>query len=151
MTINNQEYQIIWQKWSNPFGSEEELDYMHRMLDAESSSFTEEDLEEMYQEEMQEESAKDMSVNKLRVVATPMGIMPLTENTDICHIFNFWIGHANFDITSDIVSIIEAIEGVETLDVFTRYRFRIGVGKAFIDSEVMRNINDQIYEYLDAP
>lgn len=150
MTINDPEHQIIWQKWSNPFGSEEELDYMHRMLDAESSPFTEEDLEDIYQEETHEEPTKDMPVNKLRVVATPMGIMPLTENTDICHIFNFWIGHTNFDITSDIIAMLETIEGVETLDIFTRYRFRIGVGKAFIDSDVMRDINDQIYEYLDA-
>jgi hypothetical protein len=44
--------------------------------------------------------------------------------------------------------IIETTSGVETLDIFTRYRFRIGVGKAFSDSEVMRDINNKIYKEL---
>jgi hypothetical protein len=150
--MSYQDYKIIWQKWSNPFGSQEELDLMNQyMQSSEEEVYTEEELEQIYQDgEEFEESETHENPHKLRVIATPMGIMPLTENTDICHIFNFWIGHANFDITKEIVSILETIEGVETLDIFTRYRFRIGVGKAFNDSQVMRNINDSIYEYLNA-
>lgn len=138
----NQETKIIWQKWSNPFGSEEEISMMNNYFSSEDI-----EQEDTYHEE--EELDKDLSVNKLRVIATPLGILPLTENTDICHIFNFWIGHANFDITTNIIEIIENIEGVETLDIFTRYRFRIGVGKAFLDSDVMREINYEVYEYLN--
>jgi hypothetical protein len=39
---------------------------------------------------------------------------------------------------------IENCEGVELLDVFTRYRFRIAVGKCFTDNEVMANITEKI-------
>ena len=44
--------------------------------------------------------------------------------------------------------MIEKTDGVETFDVFTRYRFRVGVGKAFSDSETMREINSRVYETL---
>ena len=40
---------------------------------------------------------------------------------------------------------IEQSEGVEILDIFTRYRFRVGIGKCFNDSETMKKINDNIY------
>ena len=41
-------------------------------------------------------------------------------------------------------NIIESSEGVETLDIFTRYRFRISVGKAFSDSKILREISSRI-------
>ena len=77
-----------------------------------------------------------------------MGIIPLNDNTASNKIFNFWTGHTNFNITGHVLKIIEETEGVETLDIFTRYRFRIAVGKAFEDSEVMRLINQQVYKEL---
>ena len=78
-----------------------------------------------------------------------MGIIPFNDNTASGKIFNFWMGHTNFDISKSIVNIIEKIDGVETLDVFTRYRFRIAIGKAFDDSQIMRNINKKIYSELN--
>jgi hypothetical protein len=78
-----------------------------------------------------------------------MGVIPINENTASNKIFNFWMGHTNFDITKDIVDTIEETSGVESLDIFTRYRFRISVGKAFDDSQIMRDINDRVYEHLD--
>jgi hypothetical protein len=78
-----------------------------------------------------------------------MGIIPINENTASGKIFNFWLGHTNFDITKKIFDIIEKTEGVETLDIFTRYRFRISVGKAFTDSVVMKDIQESAYEQLE--
>jgi hypothetical protein len=63
-------------------------------------------------------------------------------------IFNFWTGHSNFPITKKISDIIENTDGVETLNIFTKYRFRIAIGKSFKDSIVMTNINNNVYEYL---
>ena len=77
-----------------------------------------------------------------------MGIIPVNDNTASGKLFNFWVGHTNFDISKKIANIIEKTDGVETLDIFTRYRFRIAVGKAFDDSEIMRNINKTIYSEL---
>jgi hypothetical protein len=75
-----------------------------------------------------------------------MGMIPLHEKTACTKIFKFWIGHTNFNITPNIANIIEQVEGIEILDIFTRYRFRIAVGKAFKDRDVMNNIQEAVYE-----
>lgn len=69
------------------------------------------------------------------VLVGPMGVIPLTENATPSKVYNFWLGHTNFNITSSIENVIENTPGVETLDVFTRYRFRIAIGKAFCDEK----------------
>jgi hypothetical protein len=78
-----------------------------------------------------------------------MGIVPMNEHTASGRIFNFWTGHTNFNITKNIFSIIDSTPGVECLDIFTRYRFRIAIGKAFNDSSVMKDIQETIYDYLN--
>lgn len=119
---------ITWEKWKDPFGEKDEdnTDY------------------DSYEEYVEPE---ENVVSK--VLLTPMGIIPYNDNTASGKIFNFWIGHTNFSITSQISNMIENSEGVETLDIFTRYRFRISVGKAFDDSEIMRNINTIIYTHFN--
>lgn len=137
---NNTEYQIIWQKWQDPFGED---DILNENFDPDLGEYSDEN------EENSSIASMDNHISKrVKVMATPMGIMPITENTASNKIFNFWLGHTNFDITKNIALLIEETEGVETLDIFTRYRFRIAVGKAFDDSFVMRNINKQIYKEI---
>jgi hypothetical protein len=137
---------IVWQKWVDPFGIDEEDG------DIRDPIYYDEDIENLQDIENDEtQTIQDMSQKMrttIKVMATPMGIIPINDNTASGKIFNFWIGHTNFNITKKIASIIEVSDGVETLDVFTRYRFRISVGKAFTDSEVMRNINSTIYKTL---
>lgn len=135
---------IIWQKWLDPFGNEsddtEHDPYTGNYYDDEQYSDAEEE------EDEDEMLKKNLLKNKqVRVIATPMGIIPMNENTMSGKIFNFWMGHTNFNITKKVADIIEQTDGVETLDIFTRYRFRIGVGKAFDDSSVMRTINKRVY------
>jgi hypothetical protein len=129
---------IIWEKWLDPFGSDEEI-YQSNNKNEENSSYFEES--DLYQ--------KIITQDKYPIIATPFGIIPITENTSSSKIFNFWTGHTNFSITNKISDIIEYTEGVETLSIFTRYRFRISIGKAFKDSDVMTNINNNIYYYLE--
>lgn len=137
--MNNQsENLVIWEKWRDPFGSDEEI--IQNIL-----SENEEEAE--YEDQISDDS-DHQSPQNIRVMATPMGIIPVTEYTASGKIFNFWTGHTNFDITTRIATIIEKIDGVESLDIFTRYRFRISVGKAFNDSTVMRNITNKVYTYL---
>ena len=83
------------------------------------------------------------------VISSPMGIIPYNEYSAPSKIFNFWVGHANFDITEKIAKIIEQSRGVEILDVFTRYRFRIAIGKGFQDRDVMNVINNSIGLYFN--
>ena len=138
---------IIWQKWVDPFGEDAELpvssdDGIGDFLDEELS----EELETEPSASIPDQTQKRSSV---KVIAPPMGIIPMNENTASGKIFNFWIGHTNFSLTKNLVSAIEHTDGVETLDIFTRYRFRVAIGKAFIDSGVMRDINKNVYEILD--
>jgi hypothetical protein len=130
---------IIWEKWVDPFGFD---DQQEDDLDSEyTDSYDDE-------EELLQESLKPKKI-KCQIINTPFGLVPINENTASTKIFNFWSGHTNFSITVAIANIIENTDGVETLNVFTRYRFRIGIGKAFKDSFVMRAINNNVYNYLN--
>lgn len=120
-------YNIAWEKWDDPLMFDE-LD-ANIAVDNESDSPT-------------------IRTKSLKMVITPMGAIPYNETTAASNIFNFWIGHTNFNISKNISDILEGCEGVETLDIFTRYRFRIGIGKAFDAGNVMRGINSKITEYF---
>jgi hypothetical protein len=140
LNMNNQaENLVIWEKWRDPFGADEEA--VQNLLDEEGDEENNEFVEEHGPLSMEQPQ-------NIRVMATPMGIIPVTEYTASGKIFNFWTGHTNFNITEKIATMIERIDGVESLDIFTRYRFRISVGKAFNDSTVMRSITNKVYRYL---
>jgi len=137
---------IIWQKWFDPFGEddpenpatslEEHQDSDDLLLDDETT--------DSYNESIISNPGKP-----IKAIATPMGLIPYNENTASSKIFNFWVGHTNFSITRSIANVLEQIDGIETLDIFTRYRFRISIGKAFDASKVLKKINDIIYAKLE--
>lgn len=139
---DKEENLIIWQKWFDPFGGDEEQNID---MSATIRHTNQLDDEEPYNEEIEDNHINTKSV---RAIATPMGLIPYTENTASSKIFNFWTGHTNFSITKTVADIIEYADGVETLDVFTRYRFRISIGRAFDASKIMKQINDKVYTYL---
>lgn len=128
----NNNYLIVWEKWVDPYGS--------NLDSVEWPGYNENNIIE------DEDQIKEPSFNKINVLATKMGIIPFNEHTDCSKIFNFWIGHTNFNITKKIANILQTIDGVETLDIFTRYRFRISFGKAFDERTVIDNINTTIKE-----
>lgn len=141
---------VVWQKWVDPFGKNaddvewpgyKDRDVADEFLNDEDGPPTEEEAEELVNHVIKKS-------NPVQVIATPMGIIPYNEHTACSKIFNFWVGHTNFSITAKIAKIIEDSDGVEILDIFTRYRFRIGIGKLFEDKTVMKQINDNIYEFL---
>lgn len=137
---------ISWQKWFDPFGSDDIEEVMH---DPYLAEYEDSEPNHANDDETEQQQEFKHKTERVKVIATPMGIIPVTDNTMSSKIFNFWIGHTNFDITYKVANIIEKTEGVETLDIFTRYRFRIAVGKAFDDSTVMRDINRRVYTELD--
>lgn len=126
--MQNTKPNIVWEKWIDPFGQNLD-DTKWSEYDAETPEYSEGESEQT-----------NIRYNKINAIATNMGIIPYNEYTDCSKIFNFWVGHTNFNLTKKIVDIIESTEGVETLDIFTRYRFRVAFGKAFSDREVMANI-----------
>lgn len=137
---------IIWEKWRDPYGSDDTSEITKMISDMTQQQVN--DSEDKDDETESRESLETVVRGKIPMMMTPIGLVPYTENTAASHIFNFWTGHSNFNITKPICDIIETTDGVETLDIFTRYRFRVGIGKAFKDSDVMRIINKNIYEYL---
>ncbi len=125
---------IVWEKWIDPFDSEPDI--------APEES---EDSEAMLGDE---QMLPPHHMIHTKAIITPMGVMPL-HDLSMSEMFNFWIGHTNFNLTKDIAGVIEQSDGVEILDVITRYRFRIGIGKIFTDRDVMKCINDNVYEFID--
>lgn len=129
---------VVWEKWVDPFGEALEeakwTDYDNQIDDLEDIDFIEDEGIE--------------SSRPIKAIATPMGIIPYNELTSPAKLFNFWVGHTNFNITKKVATIIERTPGVEILDIFTRYRFRIAIGKCFSDSETMKRINDRLYESI---
>lgn len=83
---------------------------------------------------------------KLPEIVTPTAFGPLYlgSNFHPMNMFNFWIGHTNFDITKKELEIISRIIGVEVAAVHTRYRFIIAVGKAFNEEQVKGEIEKSL-------
>jgi hypothetical protein len=145
---------VVWQKWKDPFMGSDDND-LHETLEdlLEEPSFVD-DINDDKNDSNLEDSDLDnneqiIHKQQVKAIITPMGIVPYDEYNSASKIFNFWIGHTNFNISKPVSQIIENIEGVETLDIFTRYRFRIGIAKLFKPSEVMSSITNSIYGYLD--
>jgi len=138
--LNNIDPIIIWEKWVDPFG--QNMDSVEWPGYDEQEFSEDDDIDEQYFKKPTKE------VKKINAIVTSMGIIPYNEHTDCTKIFNFWIGHTNFDISKIIAQTIEKINGVETLDIFTRYRFRVAFGKAFNDRDVMSEINNAVYSLI---
>ena len=62
--------------------------------------------------------------------------------------FKLWVGHANFKLTEDFYTVIGQSDGVEALDILTPYRFRIAIGKLFVDRKVMKAVRDQMVSHI---
>lgn len=131
---------IVWEKWVDPFGADNDeakwRDYNN-------------DIQSLSSDEDEEPNVVHKPANPIKVIASPLGLIPYNEHTASSKIFNFWLGHTNFNIDSDIKNLLDDAIGVEILDIFTRYRFRIAIGKCFNDSEIMSSINDTIYQHLN--
>lgn len=73
---------------------------------------------------------------------------PITHQvlTDIklCSDYECWVGHTNFDITTEMKNILNKIEGVEYLDIISRYRFIIGLGEFFSLTKVRLDIEKKL-------
>ena len=145
---------IVWEKWVDPFGDDIDeakwRDYENNIKDISNlTSYVNKDHDQEDNESFEPSDDAKKSIKPIKVIASPMGLIPYNEHTASGRIFNFWIGHTNFDINQQIKSILDEAEGVEILDIFTRYRFRVGIGKCFNDSETMKLINDRVYTALE--
>jgi len=136
--IEEAKYDIIFLKWRDPFGGDTER---HEL----SVPYSEDEDEEEVTHEEKKTLMEDMLPKRpTPFLATSIGMIPLTEYTDPGKIFNFWVGHSNFNLTEKVCNAIARVDGVETLNLLTRYRFRIGLGHMFTkdgkDGDALRAI-----------
>jgi len=107
--------QIWWEKWQNPYE-----------IDADDSFLPNDEDDTEYKDE----KTSEMS-GPIKALFTPLGIIPLTDDSSISKKFNFWVGHCNYVLIPYVARLFENVDGVETLDIWTKYRFRVGFGKLF--------------------
>lgn len=170
MTHDNEEFirQIAWEKWVDPygenlddvewpgaFGTFETDDMIEKMERMEAGEIDEddEDEEEWNEDEYDQLDGKPLPRvqrrprKPMKILATPVGLVPMTEWTTPSKIFNFWVAHANFRMTQKVQDILDTTDGVETLDIYTPYRWRVGIGKAFnsqvVKQRIMQNLSAQ--------
>lgn len=77
-------------------------------------------------------------------VIGPMGIVPIAEDNLPSSLFNFWMGDTNFHLTKRYKLRLERVAGVESLDIFTPYRFRIAIGRAFDEKTVKEAVEQSV-------
>ena len=136
-------YNVYWEKWVDAYETDIDIDIIDQ--EEEEEIFGIEELEVSFRPP---EEDFEKNIKNIQTIFTPFGILPLTEHSLASNYFKFWVGHTNFKITQTFHSIISSIEGVETLDVFTPYRFRISVGKLFRDRDVMSSIKNSMVSHM---
>ena len=137
-------HDVYWEKWMDAFEEVQE-EPSGFPLENEEESYTEGEGE--YQDSPEYADGHEGAI-PVRGVMTPYGMMPLTDDTLASKKFKFWVGHSNFRLTEDYYGVIGPIEGVETLDILTPYRFRIGVGKMFVDRNVMVDVRNKMVDHV---
>ena len=124
-------HDIYWEKWMDAFELAEEDPHLSIDDDPEEESYLD---SQWPPDESDEEMERFVPI---KGVMTPYGMLPITDDTLASRKFKFWVGHSNFRLTEDYYGVIGPTEGVETLDILTPYRFRIAVGKMFVDRTEM--------------
>lgn len=143
------ERKIIFEKWVDPYGADNEdmawpgafgtMESDNKNDDNDSNLF--DDNEDFLEEDENVDLMKMMKQTKpMQHLITPMGLIPITEWSSPGSLFNLWTAHTNFRMTKNIKRIVNATEGIETLDVFTPYRWRFAIGKAFDSVEVKQTL-----------
>tara|TARA_R100001244_G_scaffold91110_1_gene69035 strand:- start:3082 stop:3699 length:618 start_codon:yes stop_codon:yes gene_type:complete len=108
-------------------------------------------VEEFYSDQLDQEDEDGVVENAITflekipsLVTTPMGMYQLHDKMNIMNQFDCWMGYTNFDITESVREVIEKTKGVELLNIMTRYRFFLGIGKLFDFSDVRREIEESL-------
>lgn len=81
-------------------------------------------------------------------IVTEDAIIPIDEDGLPSNVYNLQVAHTNFTIDEPFAAMVEAIEGVEALCVYKRYRMRVGFGRLFDEGVVKEAILDAAREHL---
>ena len=129
-------FDIYWEPWVDAYNEDLDLDDMQDQEEYNDLNFEDMGMEQKF-------------MKPIKTLMTPFGMLPLTEQSLAGKYFKFWVGHTNFPILNKHVNIIQNCLGVESVDVFTPYRFRIAVGVLFQDRDVMHNLKNTLLEIVN--
>jgi len=135
---------IHWQKYEDSVNNDLNISKLLMtgkfVKETEKEVKEEEYLKHSYQEEDEDEDEQTGHfVMQFPITAEMM------YNIKLCSDYECWVGHCNFDITQPIVSELNLnVPGVEYLKPLTRYRFLVGIGKAFEFSKVRSDIQQKL-------
>lgn len=130
-------YKIGWQKFESTVEDQLSSPILNVLMDkmVENTNFESEEYEDNYQEE-------DPRTQE-RPFMLPIS-QKLMEDISLLSNFECWIGHTNFDITTNTKDLLDETEGVEILKILSRYRFFVGIGKMFDFKNVRKIIEKNI-------
>lgn len=120
---------VVWEKWKDPLlSNQQETEWPGYDLDEDG------------------EKIPIHTPMQQPVIQTGFGMLSLMNDMSASSRFDFWVMHTNFDITEDFAFMIESLPGVETMEVYTRYRMRLGFPKSglFKANEIMNNITELV-------
>ncbi len=84
---------------------------------------------------------EDLPVQSPPFIHTPYGAITMKMFAPEKNNLNFWCGHTNFDLGMEECSIIDDTPGVEILDLFSAYTFRMCIGANFQTDKVKRLVD----------
>lgn len=119
---------VDWDKWENVFGIDKD----------EVPEFVPEDEVKEFEEQNDWDTILNRSKNF--IMLSPYGPIPLNSTSNPTNFFNWWVAHTNFPLSTEDLDGINDILGVETFDVFSGYKFRIGIAAMFDDSVIRENV-----------
>lgn len=129
---------IGWEKWTDP------LNFDHDLDDEDDDDDDDEKTPYSDKEKRRYGMPNKASIRNMPIIQTRNGPLPMHEYTRPGYLYNFWVGHTNWPLTRKNFEDLNKILGVESLDVFTPYRFRIAVGKMFTFADVRWRIHNII-------
>ena len=92
----------------------------------------------------------DLFGGQPKIIHTPLGPYPEDSLLKPSNRWDCWIGHTNFDITTDMAEKLETeVSGVEALKVIGRYSFFIGIAKLFDITEVRKDVETLLCDYTE--
>lgn len=120
------EFKTRWQKWQDPFAQ------VLKDVDTDDD------------EQLPFEKYEDKKNFSGPMICGHFGVVPIHEGNIPSKLFNFWRIDTNFPFTKDMQSLLDNIDGVETVDIMTPYRARIGIAQLFEEKSIMREIDQQL-------
>lgn len=145
---------IIFERWLDPYSIDDVKKLNVGIEDSEDKDedmYLDDDVEfsrDGYIGNLEQDRTQQVyRIKPLDVIMTNIGPIPFYEHSTPSKVFNMYVGHTNFNITEKIADIIGKTPGIETLNIFTRYRFRVSIGKNFNPRQTLKLLEDSVLKY----